>query len=313
MYDEYQEFIDWKHSRPPEEKDDFLIHYGIKGQKWGVRNYQYAEGGYTPAGAERYWGGTGQGRRPGGAAAVNSIRARAARQRSTMPTRPTSPQNQNGKVALSDEEQARRRARTRRIIGIAAGVAVGAALGYAAYRGSTNLRDKMRSEIRRTMDADFSKLNTMNSKYWDSSDRKKYVELTKQHADFMANDVTRREAVAAKFYEKTGIRINLPQNRQKALAARAEQNRYANFIRDAESRGSLNRRISNARKELKSTQEKARHYNDIRNHFQEERYGEMHRQQWEKAVEQRRQMLNDLLAQRRSGSWQKTGVRHIAS
>lgn len=31
-----------------------LYHHGIKGQKWGVRRYQYADGSYTPAGRKRY-------------------------------------------------------------------------------------------------------------------------------------------------------------------------------------------------------------------------------------------------------------------
>lgn len=34
-----------------------LKHYGIKGQKWGVRRYQYADGTYTPAGKKRYQSG----------------------------------------------------------------------------------------------------------------------------------------------------------------------------------------------------------------------------------------------------------------
>lgn len=32
-----------------------LYHYGVKGQKWGVRRYQYADGTYTPAGKKRYY------------------------------------------------------------------------------------------------------------------------------------------------------------------------------------------------------------------------------------------------------------------
>ena len=32
-----------------------LYHHGIKGQKWGERNYQYEDGTYTPEGKERYF------------------------------------------------------------------------------------------------------------------------------------------------------------------------------------------------------------------------------------------------------------------
>ena len=32
-----------------------LYHHGMKGQKWGIRRYQYADGSYTPAGKKRYY------------------------------------------------------------------------------------------------------------------------------------------------------------------------------------------------------------------------------------------------------------------
>ena len=31
-----------------------LYHHGVKGQKWGVRRYQYADGSLTPSGKKRY-------------------------------------------------------------------------------------------------------------------------------------------------------------------------------------------------------------------------------------------------------------------
>ena len=34
--------------------DDYLIHYGVKGQKWGIRRYQYEDGSLTPEGKEHY-------------------------------------------------------------------------------------------------------------------------------------------------------------------------------------------------------------------------------------------------------------------
>ena len=35
-------------------KDGELLHYGVKGMKWGVRRYQNSDGSLTPAGKKRY-------------------------------------------------------------------------------------------------------------------------------------------------------------------------------------------------------------------------------------------------------------------
>ena len=47
------------------DKSNHLAHYGHKGQKWGVRNYQNYDGTYTQAGLERYWPGSKHGTRGG--------------------------------------------------------------------------------------------------------------------------------------------------------------------------------------------------------------------------------------------------------
>lgn len=36
------------------QKNDYLMHYGTKGQKWGIRRYQNPDGTLTPEGKERY-------------------------------------------------------------------------------------------------------------------------------------------------------------------------------------------------------------------------------------------------------------------
>lgn len=49
MQEKPASFIYGKVRQPPE-----LMHYGIKGQKWGVRRFQYENGSYTTEGKERY-------------------------------------------------------------------------------------------------------------------------------------------------------------------------------------------------------------------------------------------------------------------
>lgn len=243
----------------------------------------------------------------------------------------SSTSRRSNKPQLTPEQRAARRARTKKILGITAGVAVAAAIGYGAYKGyqkTGEWQEAMRADVRRNMDGDFSKVNTLSSKYWDSADRRKYTELTRQHADYVANNITRRDAAAAKLAEKTGIRIgsqsgssgaaqaaytkfanktgirigSMERSRARALEQRHEQNAYNNFIREAENRGHLNQKISEARKALRQAERTAEKSNAMRSRIQEERYGDMWRQQHEKSIQRQREQLNNLLDQRRKAS-----------
>lgn len=44
----------WQYNYGPARSDE-LYHYGVKGQKWGVRRYQNEDGSLTPAGKVRYY------------------------------------------------------------------------------------------------------------------------------------------------------------------------------------------------------------------------------------------------------------------
>lgn len=123
------------------EYQQYLAHYGVKGQKWGQRNYQNEDGSYTAEGAERYWGG-GHGRQPG-AGPTAPAAPRSAMKRSTLNrvtrgfTRLNAPQKWRQKAYNAvyhpedtPEQKAARKERRKKIVAISAGVAVAAIAAY---------------------------------------------------------------------------------------------------------------------------------------------------------------------------------------
>lgn len=313
MTKEYEAYLAYRKGRKPPviQQDpvytDFLMHYGVKGQKWGHRQWQNADGTYTEAGKHHYgWGygrqTTGQQsginpgvRRPPGYAKSGPYNRQRQRIGTKTAAAPTT-QHQ-----ATQEEIKARKARTRKILGIAAGVAVAAALSYAAYRGSTKLRDNMRGDMIRTMSTDHSRINTMNSKYWESADRIKLSEISRKRAQDAANNLTRTEAVAAKFSEKTGLRINVPQSRKRQLAERRSSIEFSNFITDAEKRGAMNKSIHDARAELRAAQKRLTIYQNTSHIGTSKQYEGHWVQRRQEQVEAARERLNNLLQQRRAG------------
>ena len=309
----------------PPENEKYLAHHGVKGQRWGHRQWQNADGTYTEAGKHHY--GWGYGRRAGSkisSGVSNGINSKQGMppgtksdgrqpqrkapgtrvdgyqaQRKPMGTRSVRSNSQQRQPSQAEIEA--RKAKARKIIGIAAGVALAAGLSYGAYKGSTNLRDKMRSDVHKNFDTDPRNLHTLSSKYWDSSDRKKYSEMTAQRAKDVADNITRRDAVAAKFAEKTGVRISMPQSRKRVIEQRRSENRYSNFIRDAEKRGAMNKSIHDARADLKAAQKKLTTYKNTAHIGTSKQYEALWTKKHSENVELARERLNNLLLQRRAG------------
>lgn len=267
---------------------DYLAHYGVKGQKWGVRNYRNPDGTLTAAGRQHY--GIGD---PRVAGQGTYVQARVRASRGNVARANTQP-----KRAATPEEIQARKAKVRKYLAIAGGVTLAALAGYAAYKGSTKWRDQMREDVFKNVNTDFKNVHTLNSKYWNSADRKEYEVRSAQRAKDMAASIRRRDAVAAKLAQKTGIRINFGTSRKDQLAERVKANEYSNFIRDSERRAAANRQIHDARQALKKAQEDKARYVNTEHIGTSKRYEALFTQKHNEIIEESRKRLNDLLARR---------------
>lgn len=93
----------------------YLVHHGIKGQKWNVRRWQNDDGSVTPAGALRYY--------VGGKRTMGSKGGETA---------PQTKKNNSGDF----KEKAKK---ALKVAGVAAGVVGAAALTYGAVKAGKNL------------------------------------------------------------------------------------------------------------------------------------------------------------------------------
>lgn len=92
----------------------YIVHSGVKGQKWGVRRFQNEDGSLTAEGRSHY--GVGEGT------------------------------NKNGQKRSSNENK--KGLSVKKALAIAGTAAAAAAAGYIAYKKATKLRDVMRSNAR---------------------------------------------------------------------------------------------------------------------------------------------------------------------
>ena len=124
---------------------DFLIHYGIPGQRWGVRRFQNEDGTLTPAGKERYSDGFIPLPAPD-RTATNSSRYTAEYQQSAANTikrtsgRPSSrpktvSNNGTGVIVRKEPASEQKGAVASGALGV-----VGALSSYAAYKKAQNAR-----------------------------------------------------------------------------------------------------------------------------------------------------------------------------
>lgn len=290
---------------------DYLAHYGVKGQKWGVRQWQNEDGTFTEAGKHRYGWGYGRQTNPSSTpTSPSGIPRQRVGVQTTGYSRRTkrNPQYssrhrqvQPAQHQPTPEEIEARKARTRKILAIAAGVVVAAGLTYAAYRGSTKLRDAMRNEVFKRFDSNPNNVHTLHSKYWTSQDRNTYSQMTRDRARMVADHMTRRDAIAAKIQDKTGIRVKVPQSRAKFLEQRRSEISYSNFIRDAEKRGHLNRSIHDARADLRAAQRKLSSYSNTPHIGTSKKYEALWEERYAKQVKESRERLANLLERRRAG------------
>lgn len=286
MTKEYENYLASRQAR-----NNVLIHYGVKGQKWGTRQWQNADGSYTEAGKHHY--GWGYGRHSTGQTPQTYTRSRFRKPPQRVARKPQTRQP-------TPEEIEARKVRVRKILGIAAGVAVASALTYAAYRKTTKLRDSMRDEVFKRFNTNANDIRTLHSKYWTTTDRKTYSEMTAKRARDVSSSINRRDAVAAKIQDKTGLRINVPQSRAKLLEQRRSEMKYSNFIRDAERRGALNKSVHDARQELRAAERKLNSYQNTAHIGTSKQYESFWNQKYSENVEAARERLNELLLRRRA-------------
>lgn len=133
-----------------ESQYDYLIHYGVKGQKHGVRRYQNEDGTLTAEGRDHY--GVGDSRNAGGPR-LHAKQGRTAEIKSLFKKKnKTSGDNkteeETKKSKDSESKTAKNSGRAKKILAAAAATSLAALATYAVAKKTTKMRDDYRAQER---------------------------------------------------------------------------------------------------------------------------------------------------------------------
>ena len=186
--------------------NDYLAHYGVKGQKWGVRRYVNPDGTLTEEGKRKY-------------GYTDAHTGGNERQRSSLFSIKKSPNKtkaltKNTKPKKIDEET---KQKAKKVLAVSASVALGAAI---AYKVSTKMRDNARSEMfEKARNAPLPEL----SKHWDDKSFENYAKAKADSTLKSMNDMTRRKAVAS--YAKKKVESVKPKKSSSSQSSTKDLNK----------------------------------------------------------------------------------------
>ena len=135
------------------EYQDYLAHYGVKGQRWGVRRYQDEEGDYTSEGRQHY------GLRDERFAPERrdpSPRVMDEYRRMPSPRERMRKEREELKRVMEERQE-----KVRNVITIASTVAITAAVGYVAYRGKNAFKKWLKNAYKTRVDAARNQTSSM--------------------------------------------------------------------------------------------------------------------------------------------------------
>lgn len=189
--------------------EQYLQHYGVKGQKWGMRRYRNEDGSLTSEGRDHY--GIGDPRKPGAAGLVSSNPRKTEHDYRVKKYGKATAKTLDKKPKNTDDTEKKKRAETAKKILTA--VAAASLTAVAAYATSKHIKNKANSI-----------LNHEHSK--------ELRTIFNQH-DLLANNISKSG------YDRNTINSLLDNQRNSTNAHLNAQMRYRDYQRSKNNRSTL--------------------------------------------------------------------------